>query len=333
MLTREQNLHNQETLYHLLAKHFCYDKKTLATLKDEIENRTVDPVYKNLGLDEFGRKYCPIEGYGSEKSDESWVNFKNIFGDFVSAHKVTYQNYLDNRIVVEKNNYRLIKAMSTYYTGVKVPTANMLKKSSEIRWNFNNGYTLGDAVLITLNKILEKRKSRKVVQAVISVNPVDIFLCSTANSWSTCYSCENSMMTYIGIPGLFFDFNRSIVFITDGNKSTYLGLYKDKSLCRAWALLDDNDNYVNVEGFYPWGAYQKMNFAQVFNYDRIRSTAGDDHRKAFAAKHRIETYLPHNFAKDTKIVFYPHLDYNTMTYDKLIRLLQDRWRIWRNQFL
>lgn len=101
-----------------------------------------------------------------------------------------------------------------------------------------------------------KPSKDKKLQLVFSLNPVDWFLCSTGNNWSSCLNLENEgEVFWQGLPQLIGDKNRAMVYLTDGTQKEYMGIEVDKVITRSWVLLlrtkEDNITHFHFVREYP----------------------------------------------------------------------------------
>lgn len=97
------------------------------------------------------------------------------------------------------------------------------------------------------------------LELVISLNPVDWFLCSSGDEWTSCLSLKSNYLYGIGLPSLVGDKNRAMVYITNGEKKSFTiydgtdninYVFKaDKFISRSWLLLarDKKDHKVYLE--------------------------------------------------------------------------------------
>lgn len=82
-----------------------------------------------------------------------------------------------------------------------------------------------------------KKPKAKSLELVVSLNPIDWFLCSTGEKWSSCMSLEGGYLFWVGLPLLVGDKNRALIYITDGTKKEYQGMVVDRFLSRSWGML------------------------------------------------------------------------------------------------
>ena len=97
---------------------------------------------------------------------------------------------------------------------------------------------------------------KKNLQLVVSLNPIDWFLCSTRESWSSCLDLENhGDVFWQGLPSMIGDKNRAMVYLTTGDKKDFHGIQVDKVISRSWTLLmrskEDNKTHYHFVREYP----------------------------------------------------------------------------------
>jgi hypothetical protein len=117
----------------------------------------------------------------------------------------------------------------------------------------------------TINEIIGIYKMpNKELELVFSLNPIDWFLCSTKEKWSSCLNLENSNEVFWqGLPSLIGDKNRAMVYITDGSKKNFMGIKVDRFISRSWVLLvrskEDNKTHFHIVREYP----TKIGFKEI----------------------------------------------------------------------
>lgn len=128
--------------------------------------------------------------------------------------------------------------------------------------NIINNSSLSEEIKTAIEKDINKKlecvgvkslPKNKEINVVISKNFADWFLCSSAETWSSCLNLESkhSSSHWQGLPALLGDKDRVMFYITDGTKKTYKGITVDKILARTWGILD-NKNVFNTIKFYPF---------------------------------------------------------------------------------
>ena len=93
-------------------------------------------------------------------------------------------------------------------------------------------------------------KSSDGLELVISRNFADWFMCSTAESWSSCLNFESEFPYWSGLPGLIVDSSRVLAYITDGQRKSAYGIEVDKFISRTW-IIQDREDVFNHLRWYP----------------------------------------------------------------------------------
>jgi hypothetical protein len=139
----------------------------------------------------------------------------------------------------------------------------------------------------------------KGLELVISGNFDDWLLCSTEEKWTSCLNLESSFSGahYNGLPGLVIDKDRVLIYATDGNKKSYMGITADKFLSRTWALLDSTNTF-NLIKFYPLEIFDdkiltnktKLKFKKIDTNFKSKNPL-DFLYYRYTEKYRISCYL------------------------------------------
>ena len=314
MLSEIQNKQNKVVLFDLIKNHFCYNKASLNKLKRMIKKPYFDPVYKSLGLDKYGRKYFPIDYNAFRENDNAWVLFKRYFSMFCVSLNVSYKNFLDGYAIIEKNQYKILKALIAFYSDEKQKDY-LLLNNDVIRWNyFKYNSNLERAIREAWEVIAENKKSKKQLYVVLSLNYSDWFLCSTGESWTSCLNLYGDGGTYwISIPSIFADKNKCLIYITDGQQKTVFGLTKERFINRTFGFLDESNNLYLVR-HYPNSTYESINYKKLFNYPYgVRDLNNYTH--GVYGKHTVEPLIT-SFSKNSKVVSFPYLDSHNYEVDE-----------------
>ena len=233
---------NKNIVYSLIKEHFSLNEKSLVRVKEQIYRETFPEIYKDIFDSKLQRKYYKIPDEIRESVDGGWKLFNIFFENYVKMNNVTYENFSNNKI----NGVRLFKDVRSYYEDEANPfwksfePMNLTARRAHLTKNFDK----------VSNLSLPKSKD---IHLVFSRNMADWFLASTGNSWSSCIDMENSKnegMFWAGIPGLFVDENRVMVYITDGTKKNYNGIIVDKAISRAFFVMNEDDTLCEVK-WYP----------------------------------------------------------------------------------
>jgi hypothetical protein len=266
--TIEKN--NNERIKYLVKEHFSLSEESYNFFSKEIDSRTILSTYKDF-LEKNNsnnlRASFDLPIIYREKLDNGWSLFKNIFGSFCILNSLTYENFVNNKILINKNEMKLRKAMVSFYTKKEnYPyTARDIFRVSSISDKIAAQITtIIDNVLLEVSKICLPKSSIKMV---VSLNFADWFLCSTAENWRSCLNLESDFHAsyWAGLPGLIGDKNRCMVYITDGNTKTYQGITVERIIARSWGMLGDN-NKVYIIKPYP--------LQNLFDYRTVKEVTG-----------------------------------------------------------
>ncbi len=340
--------YNREVIYSTIEKYFSIEKEGLRKIKDALENPQIDDAYMTLGLDSEHRKRWSLTEH-SEIVDDGWKVFKACFRTFVNKYKLSYEDFKDNRVIIDKNQFKLKKALVKLYTeepetiesDYKISNSNLNFVSKIFHRNierkhcertsefFNSIDHFGENLdNIRTDYLLLKRKSidkftrsvseeefaekwEKVfekfyrdayemiieqlvknlldnvgkfklpatdkLELVLSCNYEDWFFCSTGNSWSSCLNLESGYPYWSGLPGMFLDSNRAMLYITDGEKKRPISYIDrkvevDKVIARSWVLLKEGGDKVLVK-FYPSDFINKDDIASITGI-KFKSSSG-----------------------------------------------------------
>lgn len=165
--------------------------------------------------------------------DEGWEIFQNEFPSYIDSRKISYENFRENSVVVNKNKVKIGKDLINFYkdyakkTYLENISAFFLKNIEE-------------QIRLSLEEIGKKKLPKdNNFKLVVSLNFADWFMCSTSENWTSCLDVESRYEEsfWIGLPGLIGDKNRALIYLTDGKKKRYEGIEVDRFLNRSWALL------------------------------------------------------------------------------------------------
>lgn len=188
-----------------------------------------------------------------EKEDKAYQLFKSEFAGCLSclaeyhSCKITYQDFINNKVVFNKNQTKIKKVLETIY-----------KEHNEA---FDRDFgiyhpddkTISEYIVRAFERIGASKKSAKKLQFVISFNPMDWLLASTAESFSSCFNINNPSGGYqycLGLPFLCGDKNRVMLYITNGTQKECMGIKVDSVQTRTWSILEANSKLAIVK-WYP----------------------------------------------------------------------------------
>jgi len=238
---------NKDIVYELIGKYFSLSKISLERIKNQIYRESFPEIYQHIFDSKFQRKYYTIPDEIRENVDGGWKLFQKIFSNYVKVNNITYVNFVNNMLERDNQKVRLFKDVGNFYKEEETFMAQFEKETKNITERKKFITSKCDEVS---NLSLPKNKK---ISLVFSRNMADWFLCSTANSWSSCIDMKNNKnegMFWAGVPGLFIDENRVMVYITDGTKKNYRGIIVDKAISRAFFVMNENDVLCEVK-WYP----------------------------------------------------------------------------------
>ena len=275
-----QDIKNLSIVQDYVEKCWGLRDEDNAYLKERFFNPVIAPEYKNLNFDENFRAiydFDALEHLGLDskiaENDSGWIIFRRSFNYSCDRLRIIYQNYIENKIAVGKNEVKLKKVIENLYK----------ENFDYFKMDFNRSYLPDNCPLKTIPPSLLKREhieeyiikifetigkyktSSKKMKLVISFNYADWFLCSARESWSSCLNIERGEY-WAGLPTLFGDDNRALLYITNGTKKSWNGVEVDSLTYRAWVLLDENNNKV-ISRFYP---------TSPINHETIKKITGDN---------------------------------------------------------
>ena len=289
---------NLNKIFNIVEKHFDLNDKSLEKFKHSIYNPFIDDTYKQiLGNSGDLRKRFKIAEEDLEFFDEGWKIFQHLFGSFINYYNILYKDFRKNKVVVDKQKIKIKKALINYYT----------KFGNEEARNADGfrGMPIDlakQAIKEKIEIIGVKKFPSGSLEIVLSLNFADWFLCSTAESWTSCLNLESeySYAVWSGLPGLISDKNRAMIYITNGKKKNYNGIEIDKFISRSWILLDEKNN-INIVRFFP---------SKILNIQSIQKTINKKFKKIdndFISKHAIDLlYFKNNkssFIYNDKVSF------------------------------
>ena len=187
-----------------------------------------------------------------ERTDEAYAMFQRSFSNVL--HKleseygcpIRYKEFIENKAVFKKNVTKIKKIFEAVYN----EKPNVFENDAEYG---HSPEGVSKFIVRQFERIGASKKSAKKLQLVISFNPVDWLLASTAESWSSCLNLANSQGGYqycLGLPFLAGDPNRAMMYITDGTRKEFMGLKTDHFQSRTWAMVNKN-GLICLTKWYP----------------------------------------------------------------------------------
>jgi len=187
-----------------------------------------------------------------EKTDKAYEKFTAYFDRVISYLSnnyncvIGYKEFIDNKVVFKKNITKIKKVLEFAFA----------EKPELYYESFNREYEkkeCADKIVRIFEEIGSDKKSAKKLKLVISFNPMDWLLSSTAENWSSCFNIDNKTGGYrycLGLPFLCGDNNRLLLYITDGSEKEDSGIKAQHFLTRTWAILNENGKFCIVK-WYP----------------------------------------------------------------------------------
>ena len=260
---------------------FYYNDKTNKNITGAINPMTRDYkfsyVNQLLNLNSQDRAWYEVNGVWH--LDKAYKKFQNWLSKAASELQrigimpdaITYDQFKENKLIVKKNTYKLIKYMTKH---------NLMSQS--------------EAEDITT------AKAKDNLYLCVSRNPIDMLFCSTNQPFSSCLSLNSthSAAYYMGCGALAADPNRAIIFLTNGKLRKYVIDHHEFKhfayMSRAWIILMRRNNWL-VDKIYPH---------QVLDFDRLLNSIG---QKTFRSDRKITSQfnfeLPYNQENKRNFVY------------------------------
>ena len=160
-----------------------------------------------------------------------------------------------------------------------------------------------------LDYIGTKKIPNRKLYLVFSLNFTDWFLCSTAESWSSCMDLESDcdLCYWAGLPGLITDKNRALIYITDGTKKNYHDIVADKMISRSWLLImkrgigKKSSTEITFAKEYPISTGLKEIASKLLNINIFHSEDQFNEPKKYRSRYYFDL-LFHKHSNNKKIV-------------------------------
>lgn len=186
-----------------------------------------------------------------EKDDQAYKLFKEIFSRAISCCRddyncnINYKEFIENKVVFRKNVTKIKKVFETIYAENN--------KAFEYDFTDYSPEVCSEKIVKAFERIGSYKKSAKKLKFVISFNPMDWLLASTAEKFSSCFNLDNKSGGYsycLGLPFLCGDKNRMMLYISSGEKKNFMGIEVDSVMSRTWCILDKSGTF-NIVKWYP----------------------------------------------------------------------------------
>ena len=255
---------NKEKYLDLVKNVWDLDDESVEYIKKRLSDEWEPvPEFKNLLNSENG-KYedqriifdmdmsNPDIQYFFAENDPAYKVFKEAFRYILCFLeekyncKINYKEFIENKVVFKKNITKIKKVFEVAYA--EMPEL--------FEREFPLSYTkeaCSEAIVKKFEKIGSSKKSAKKLQFVISFNPMDWLLSSTAENWSSCFNINSPSGGYqycLGLPFLCGDRNRMLLYITDGTEKECMGIKAHHFYTRTWCILNTTGTF-NIVKWYP----------------------------------------------------------------------------------
>ena len=300
---------NKEKITNIVKKHFGYADET-KDLFEKIYNDKINYIGEDyqkflngIETSDFKvRRVVPEEIM--EKLDSGFVLFKLYFSSFVKYYNVTYNNFRDWKIEINKNMFKLQKALTNYYSDSK----NKIHFASDVQCIRSveeyKSYTYSETdISRKLREIQERVSERKLpssnLEVVITWDFADWFLCSSGESWTSCLNLDSGYDAcfWHGLPALTGDPNRCMVYMTNGQKKKWNGIEADKVIARAWGILGE-DGIIYLNKSYPTKNFSAEDVHLIFpefEFGSIEDLTNQGRTK-FTKYHITPFWMPNNYS-------------------------------------
>lgn len=247
------DISNRNIIMDLIEKHMGYEDKSIAFFRNQLYTPFIDDAFKE-GLGPDLRKRWVIDFSSLKKDEEDFIKkydtsfryFKTFFNSF--SDEINYNEFLTNIKQDGKSKIKIKKYIEKIYENDE-KRFNRDKERAKYNIVLNNINSIDEYIIKCFEVIGKYKIPNKKMELVLSLNFADWFLCSTAESWESCFSIDKGCY-WFGVPSLIGDFSRALIYITAGNKKTYLGITVDSIISRSWVLLGENNKKYIVK-FYP----------------------------------------------------------------------------------
>jgi len=241
----------------------------------------------------------PMLSKAIKEFDESYRLFTRYFKRPLEQISVSYEDFLNNKIVYNKNITKIKKVFEKWYLEHydyfcreagehDLPYETGSRLSDEKKLDYINKY-----ITKAYEKIGEKKRpSKNGLSLVISFNPCDWFLASTSEShFSSCFNLNDirggsGYRFSLGLPFLNTDKNRCFVYLTRGEMKEWEGIKVESVLARTWAFLD-TDKRVDICKWYPNEIFNAEALNIALNLKMFRS--GENFRRGLYPIEPIST--------------------------------------------
>lgn len=210
-----------------LSNKLGYD---FQTLKNYITNWQPVPELEWVANEPDGRFVRKLTDDEREHFDLGWYELKKAKPEL----EITYQDFVDNKIIVDKQPRKLFKYLNDK----------------------------------ELSELVGKYKLPKTdLYLVISTNFDDFLMCSTGNNWTACTDLRTGDFRYTTAGNIFLD-GRFIVYITDMKPKEFEGLQSYNMFFRCFGFVNEDGELVtNI--WYPIKEYMSVDSLGVHSVKEV----------------------------------------------------------------
>ena len=263
---------NNEAFIDLITKFWGFDGPSMNFIKERIVTDKFDFEFSKLFGDSKDQRIrwdidfseSAFSSYYSEK-DDAYKMFRRKFAHVISlldnaGYKISYSEFMNNKIVYKKNETKLKKVFEVIYDENKKHFA----ADAGVRENEVTKESIAAYIVKAFESIGTVKKPSKKLQLVLSLNICDWMLASTGGEISSCLNMEGGNKFWSGLPYMAGDPNRAMLYITDGQKKNYEGITVDNAMTRTWVILTKDDKK-SIIRWYP---------NEIINTDAINGIIG-----------------------------------------------------------
>jgi hypothetical protein len=112
----DKDVSNAKKIEEIVCNHFSLNDDSKDYFKSQIHNPEINKtIYSIFSEYQSTRISFEVPERIMEKFDESWKLFEKTFEDFVAEKNVQFSNYKNNTITIQKNNFKIKKALIKHY--------------------------------------------------------------------------------------------------------------------------------------------------------------------------------------------------------------------------
>jgi hypothetical protein len=95
-----------------LLRHFNHTPESFEYMIKQLSKRTFDPVIEKIFSNSTdGRLTYEINDEYKELMDQGWKMFNEKYQSFIEKYNITYKNFLENKVIINKNEVKIKKAL------------------------------------------------------------------------------------------------------------------------------------------------------------------------------------------------------------------------------